>query len=125
MIHHLSILAERKKLEAKQDYVYQSQTDTIALRFDSCLSVFQEYAKRNQLPDEILTADSYKRQLQESISKGGYVQEKNKLVRFGESTKRAVILSINKLEEIGIDPKGFQIYQIGEEEEWTNLNLLN
>ena len=117
MIHHLSILAERKKLEAKQDYVYQSQTDTIALRFDSCLSVFQEYAKRNQLPDEILTADSYKRQLQESISKGGYVQEKNKSVRFGESTKRAVILSINKLEEIGIDPKGFQIYQIGEEEE--------
>ena len=79
-----------------------------------CLSVFQEYAKRNQLSDEVLDVASYQRQIEESISKKGYVLEKNKTVRFDQTTKRAVILSIDKLEQIGIDTKGFQIYQTGD-----------
>ena len=117
LIHHLSILAERNQLVPEQDYAYKSSTETIALRFDSCLSVFQEYAKRNQLSDEVLDVAFYQRQIEESISKKGYVLEKNKTVRFDQTTKRAVILSIDKLEQIGIDTKGFQIYQTGEEKE--------
>ena len=115
MIHHLSILAERDQLVANQDYVYQPSTETIAIRLDSCLSAFRRHARETQLPIEILEIDSYKRQLKESKSRNGYVVDESRPVRFGEVSKRAVVLDVVGLENTGIDPKGFQVYRIGQE----------
>jgi len=115
MIHHLSILAERDQLVANQDYVYQPSTETIAIRLDSCLAVFRRHVRETQLPIEILEVGSYKRQLKESKSRNGYVVDESRPVRFGEVSKRAVVLDVVGLENTGIDPKGFQVYRIGQE----------
>ena len=44
--------------------------------------------------------------------------ETNNNVRFGLSgTKRSMVLSVEKLEQVGIDPKGFMLYKDYEEVE--------
>jgi hypothetical protein len=82
---------------------------------DSCLAAFRRHARETQLPIEILEIDSYKRQLKESKSRNGYVVDESRPVRFGEVSKRAVVLDVVGLENTGIDPKGFQVYRIGQE----------
>jgi hypothetical protein len=41
--------------------------------------------------------------------------DESRPVRFGEVSKRAVVLDVVGLENTGIDPKGFQVYRIGQE----------
>ena len=62
------------------------------------------------------------RQLKESKSRNGYVVDESRTARFGEASKRAVILDVVGLENTGIDPKGFQVYKIGQESPTEDKN---
>ena len=118
LVEHLATMAERQQLVPNQDYVYQPRSDQVALRFDSCFSAYRQYHRQTQLTEELLDKDAYKRQIRESKEKGGYVLETNNNVRFGlNGTKRSMVLSVEKLEQVGIDPKGFMLYKDYEEVE--------
>ena len=112
LVEHLATMAERKELEPNQDYVYQPRSEQVALRLNSCLAAYGQYHRQTQLTEELLGKDAYKRQMKESMEKGGYVLETNKGVKFGQNgTKRSVVLSVDKLEHAGLDPKGFMLYK--------------
>jgi len=116
LVADLATMAERQQLVPDQDYAYLANSEQVALRLDSCLAAYSQYHRQTQLTEELLGKDAYKRQMKESREKGEYVLETNKSVRFGlNGTKRSVVLCAEKLEQAGIDPKGFLLYKENEE----------
>ena len=118
LIEHLATMAERRELEPNQDYAYLSSSEEIAIRTNNCLAAFRKYHNQTQLSDELLGTDAYRRQMKESMKKGGYVVDMNRNARYGNNgTKRSVVLSLEMLEQAKIDPKGFLLYKENEEVE--------
>lgn len=71
LVEHLATMAERRELEPNQDYAYLSSSEEIAIRTNNCLAAFRKYHNQTQLSDELLGTDAYRRQMKESMEKGG------------------------------------------------------
>ena len=107
MIHHLATMAETQRLVYGRDSVVRETYGDIAIRFDSCFAEFRKFHRETQLDGEILNAQAYRKQIKENRDRGGYITETSALVRFGTTSKRAIIIDAKRAEVLGIDLSGF------------------
>jgi hypothetical protein len=109
-LEHLASMAEMGRLiEGKHFHVDMLQ-NRLALRLDSCLAEYRRYARDTASEDEVLSKESYLRQLRENKESGGYVLELSERVYYTPSAKdrlRSVLISIAKAEASELDLGGF------------------
>jgi VirE N-terminal domain len=107
LLEHLSAMAEMGRLVEGRHYIARKVDDYIALRLDSCLAEYRRYAKDTASDDEVLSKESYLRQLRENHESKGYVVEVSGRAYFGNDQLRVVKIDRGKAEASGIDLGGF------------------
>ena len=107
LLEHLSAMAEMGRLVEGRHYIARKVDDYIALRLDSCLAEYRRYAKDTASDDEVLSKESYLRQLRENHESKGYVIEISGRAYFGNDQLRVVKIDRGKAEASGIDLDGF------------------
>jgi hypothetical protein len=107
LLEHLAAMAEMGRLKSGQHYVVKPTDGQLAIRLDSCLAEYRRYAKDTASDDEVLSKESYLRQLRENHESKGYVVQVSGRAYFGEDQLRAVLISLFQAEASGIDLGGF------------------
>jgi hypothetical protein len=110
LLEHLASMAEMGRLMDAKHYHVDTGQDRLALRLDSCLAEYRRYAKDTASDDEVLSKESYMRQLRENYESKGYVLALSERVYFTPSAAdrlRSVVISISKAEASHIDLGGF------------------
>ena len=107
LLEHLSAMAEMGRLVEGRHYIARKVDDYIALRLDSCLAEYRRYARDTASDDEVLSKESYLRQLRENYESKGYVVEVSGRAYFGNDQLRVVKIDRGKAEASGIDLGGF------------------
>jgi hypothetical protein len=109
-LEHLASMAEMGRLIEGKHYHVDMAQDRLALRLDSCLAEYRRYARDTASDDEVLSKESYLRQLRENKESRGYVLELSERVYYTPSAKdrlRSVVISISKAETNDLDLGGF------------------
>jgi hypothetical protein len=73
LLEHLTSMAEMGRIEDGKHYHLDLAQDRLALRLDSCLAEYRRYARDTASDDEVLSKESYIRQLRENQASHGYV----------------------------------------------------
>jgi hypothetical protein len=100
-------MAEMGRLIEGRHYTARRRDGYLALRLDSCLAEYRRYAKDTASDDEVLSKESYLRQLRENHASQGYVLEVSGRAYFGNDQLRVVKIDRDKAEVNGIDFGGF------------------
>jgi NrS-1 polymerase HBD domain len=107
LLEHLAAMAEMGRLVEGRHYLAKKTDGYLALRLDSCLAEYRRYAKDTASDDEVLSKESYLRQLRENHESKGYVVEVSGRAYFGNDQLRVVRIDRDKAEASGIDLGGF------------------
>jgi hypothetical protein len=107
LLEHISAMAEMGRLVEGRHYLAKKTDSYLALRLDSCLAEYRRYAKDTASDDEVLSKESYLRQLRENHEAKGYVVEVSGRAYFGNDQLRVVRIDRDKAEASGIDLGGF------------------
>jgi hypothetical protein len=107
LLEHLAAMAEMGRLVEGRHYLAKKMDNSLALRLDSCLAEYRKYAKDTASDDEVLSKESYLRQLRENHEAKGYVVEVSGRAYFGNDQLRVVKIDRDKAEASGIDLGGF------------------
>jgi hypothetical protein len=110
LLEHLASMAEMGRIEDGKHYHLDMAQDRLALRLDSCLAEYRRYARDTASDDEVLSKESYMRQLRENHASHGYVLALSERVYYTPAAAdrlRSVIISISKAEASDIDLGGF------------------
>ena len=75
LLEHLAAMAEMGRLVEGRHYLAKKTDGYLAVRLDSCLAEYRRYAKDTASDDEVLSKESYLRQLRENHESKGYVVE--------------------------------------------------
>ena len=103
-------MAEMGRIEDGKHYHLDAGQARLALRLDSCLAEYRRYARDTASDDEVLSKESYMRQLRENHASHGYVLALSERVYYTSSAAdrlRSVVISISKAEASDIDLGGF------------------
>jgi hypothetical protein len=107
LLEHLAAMAEMGRLIEGRHYTARRLDGYLALRLDSCLAEYRRYAKETASDDEVLSKESYLRQLRENHASQGYVLEVSGRAYFSNDQLRVVKIDRDKAEANGIDLGGF------------------
>ena len=107
LLEHLAAMAEMGRLVEGRHYLAKKTDGYLAVRLDSCLAEYRRYAKDTASDDEVLSKESYLRQLRENHESKGYVVEVSGRAYFGNDQLRVVRIDRDKAEASGIDLGGF------------------
>jgi hypothetical protein len=107
LLEHLAAMAEMGRLIEGRHYLAKKADSSLALRLDSCLAEYRRYAKDTASDDEVLSKESYLRQLRENHESKGYVIEVSGRAYFGNDQLRVVKIDRDRAEASGIDLGGF------------------
>ena len=107
LLEHLAAMAEMGRLVEGRHYLAKKTDGYLAVRLDSCLAEYRRYAKDTASDDEVLSKESYLRQLRENHESKGYVVEVSGRAYFSNDQLRVVRIDRDKAEASGIDLGGF------------------